>query len=88
MGLEIGVLTRVEVEELRVGEQGKIFLYAERIVGSGRRILGTDGVEIAEVLRHIGAGTAVVCRHCEGRVTILLSFLARLQVIPPYKFER
>jgi hypothetical protein len=61
MGLVVGVLTSLKVEELGVGEQSKVLLHVEGLfVGS---LLAVDGIEVAEILRHIGAAAAVVVGH-------------------------
>ena len=63
MGLEIGVLARVEIEELGIGEESKVVLHVESVLGGSSGVLRTNGVEITKVLRHVGAVSSVVCRH-------------------------
>lgn len=61
MGLIVGVLASLKVEELGVGEQSKVLLHVEGlVVGS---LLAVDGIKVAEILRHIGAAAAVVVGH-------------------------
>lgn len=63
LGLEVGVLARVEIEKLRIGEESKVIFHVESVLGRARGVLGTDSVEVAKVLRHVGRVPPVVCRH-------------------------
>ncbi|KAG7127656.1 hypothetical protein HYQ46_010407 [Verticillium longisporum] len=60
LGLVVSVLTRLEVEELSVGEHGEVVLETELLLAGARGALGLDGVEVTQILRNIGASTAVV----------------------------
>lgn len=64
LGLEVGVLARVEVEELGVCEDGQVVLEVQVAVFHGIR-LRADSVEVAKVLRHVGAVPTAVIRHDE-----------------------
>lgn len=66
LSLKVGVLARVEVEELGVCEESQILLHVERLFNGGG-IGRADGVEVAEVLRHVGTVSAVVSRHGSSR---------------------
>lgn len=66
LSLKVGVLTRVEVEELRVCEESQVFLHVERLF-NGCGIRRADGVEVAEVLRHVGTVSTAVIRHDSSR---------------------
>lgn len=61
VGLVVGVLTSLKVEELSVGEKSEVLLHVERLVVSS--LLTVDGVEIAKVLRHVGAAATVEVCH-------------------------
>lgn len=64
MSLEVGVLARVEVEELGVGEESKVGINVEVLLCV---VLRANGVELAQVLGHVGSVTPVVGRHfCES----------------------
>lgn len=63
MGLEVGILARVEIVELGVGEESKVVLHVESVLGGSSGVLRTNGVEVAKVLRHVGAVPSAVCRH-------------------------
>ena len=61
VGLVVGVLTSLKVEELSVGEKSEVLLHVERLVVSS--LLTVDGVEVAKVLRHVGAAATVEVCH-------------------------
>lgn len=62
LGLEVCVLARVEVEELGVCEEGQVLLKVQAAVFHSIRP-GADGVEVAKILRHVGAVPTAVIRH-------------------------
>lgn len=62
LSLEVCVLARVEVEELGVCEDVQVLLEIQAALFQSIR-LRADGVEVAKVLRHVGAVPTAVIRH-------------------------
>jgi hypothetical protein len=78
VSLEVGILASVEVEELSVGKERQIILNAECVLAKVR-VGARDGVELSQVLRHVGAAPRVEVGH-SGRVAFACRLV--LDVVP------
>ena len=79
LSLVVGVLTSLEVEELGVGEGCEILLHVVVLLGG---LLGVDGVEISEVLGHVGAAASVVVGHNDSKLAVKSSGSTEFPFLP------
>ena len=58
--MQVGVLAGIEVEELGVGEHGQFLVEVVVLAGALQVLRRGDGVEVGDVLGHVGPAALVV----------------------------